>query len=128
MEVRCPVYIKIHYINVKIPVLRLCRGHKRKSKIHLPLADSVSAGSVVVTRNAWDVGLVVKTRDGIPSEVYSRHTGFEADNTCPRYSITGVQWYDTGIHMTLREWIDLSRHYDAQGFHAYWESRLGIKD
>lgn len=123
------MYIKIDYINVKIPILRLCRGRKRKSKKRFPPADHVSVGSVVITNYALDIGLVAKVRDGKPAEIFARYNSFSHLGQCDRYGGADcVRWFDTGIQMSLEDWIALSNQYDAAGFHAYWESRLGIKD
>lgn len=90
-----------------------------------PLADNVRPGSVVITRNALDIGLVKSVSDGHPTEVYARKSGYDGERPGQYGGINSVQWYDTGIYMTLDEWILLSHQTnDAAGFHNYWRDRL----
>lgn len=118
--------LKIDYISIKIPIIRLCRS-RAKQKLLCLAADNVTVGSVVITQNMLDIGLVAKEEDGKPTEIFSRYTCDSwRKRTCNMYGgVQTVKWYDTGIHMSLQDWIDLSMQYDAAGFYEYWGIRLG---
>lgn len=102
---------------------------KYAQKFPYKVADSVSVGSVVITRNCLDVGLVAETYLGEPKRILARYSELhEPADECAQYGGTNVvNWYDTGIIMSIQEWKDLSREYDAAGFNKYWRTRLHIK-
>lgn len=94
-----------------------------------PIANNVSIGSVVITKNCLDVGLVAEVLHGRPMKIFGRYSPcHEPSDECPQYGgIHAVNWYDTGIHMSFDEWKELSHKNDANGFFDYWRTRLQIK-
>lgn len=102
---------------------------KYAQKFPYKVADNVSVGSVVITRNCLDVGLVAETYLGEPKRILARYSELhEPADECAQYGGTNVvDWYDTRITMSIQEWKDLSREYDAAGFNRYWGTRLRIK-
>lgn len=122
------MYLKIDYIDVKIPILRLCKGRRRKRERQFRIADNVSVGSVVITQHAWDIGLVANVTDGLPSEIFARYTRYDKCGVCGKYGgVSTIRWYDTGIKMSLPEWIELSKQLEPCEWYEYWLSRLGIE-
>ncbi len=87
-----------------------------------PIADNVTVGSIVVTKFCWSIGIVGEVYQGEPVTVYGMYDKY--DRECSRFG-PGNEWYDTGFHMTWREWeklcVDVE---DAKGFHQYWGYRL----
>lgn len=97
--------------------------NKPVKKMAFPLADNVSVGSVVITKDCLDVGLVAEVFQGKPKKILSRYNEFhDSNDECPQYgNVKGIDWFDTGVRMSLQEWIDLSRDTkDAEGFYKYW--------
>lgn len=89
-----------------------------------PEAAQVHVGSVVITENMYDVGLVKEEENGIPTAIYSRYNRLYGGKQ--EYGgVTTITWYDTGIRMSVDEWRRLSEDCkDAGTFYRYWEARL----
>lgn len=85
-------------------------------------------GSVVITRNGFDIGLVAKTLHGKPVKILARYSDYHTPpDECPQYGgIESVNWYDTGIRMSLEQWKVLSTENDCDGFYRYWRTRLKL--
>lgn len=126
--------VKKDYISIKIPVLKVkLSRHKRKKKIQYPVADHVSVGSIVMTKNCLDIGYVSEVSEGKPIRILSRYEEYPpyrvGNNAWAEYGgVNAVRWYDTGIKMSLEEWKKLSKKSDASEFYAYWIDLLRIED
>lgn len=120
--------VRIDYINIRIPIFRLSRGAP-KCRQRYPIADNTSVGSVVVTQNYLDVGLVAGVFHGKPTKILARYSGHDpVTGEIPKYGgIDSVSWYDTGVHMSVEDWVKLSSKTDANGFYEYWRTRLCMK-
>ena len=92
-----------------------------------PLAECILSGSVVMTKDALDIGWVAETQLGKPTEIYGQ-IDLSNSSKFPHYSVDAVEWYNTNIIITLEEWRELSLAYqhDALGWHNYWRRRLGL--
>lgn len=110
-------------------MLRL-QHNKKDANRQYHVADDVSVGSVVMTRDCLDVGLVAKVCNGKPIQVFARDSAYSSKNgVLPQYGgVDAVTWYDTGIHMSIRDWVHLSQSTDADGCYKYWCAKLHIKD
>ena len=107
----------------------LCAGQDNQVyEYPYPAADHVSVGSIVITRNCLDVGIVGSVSDGRPVTVYAR-PDLSVDNIDRKYGgVVSVGWYDTGLVMTMEGWRLLSlEKRDAQGFYQYWRDKLKKK-
>ena len=124
--------LKIEYLNIKIPVLKLSFGKcKNKKEDPCPIADHVSVGSIIITKHGWDIGFVARVSEGKPTRILSRYhenPPSGANNAAwAEFNVNdGIQWYDTGVKISFREWKELSEKFDASEFYSYWESRLQI--
>lgn len=98
-------------------------------KSPFPVANNVSVGSIVITQRCLDIGFVAEATNGRPSKIISRYNEYHIPyGEFPLFGgIEMVDWYDTGIRMSLEEWKDLSDKYDAEGFYDYWRTRLQTK-
>lgn len=126
--------LKIEYLDIKIPVLKLSFGKcKNKKEDPYPIADHVSVGSVIITKHGWDIGFVAKTSKGKATRILSIYHEYPStgtnSNVWAEFNVNdGVQWYDTGVKISFREWKELAEKFDASEFYSYWRSRLQIKD
>lgn len=120
--------VRIDYINIRIPIFRLSRGVPKCSQRY-PIADMVSVGSVVMTKDCLDIGLVADVFEGRPKKILARYSGCNLlTGGMPQYGgIYAVTWYDTGVHMSVEDWVKLSSKTDANGFYEYWRTRLCMK-
>ena len=122
--------IYIDYANIRIPILKF-DFNKGKKKWKYPIANNVSPGSIVTTEHFLDIGFVYQTDNRKPLNILSRcdkKTICRHKGMYPQYGgINTVTWYDTGINISLEEWIFISDDYDAKGFYEYWINRISRK-
>lgn len=97
------------------------------NKPQYPAANSISVGSIVMTKNCLDVGIVGAVSNGRPTKVYARYNPYSANESgFPQYGgADTTDWYDTGYKMTMEQWKLLAiEKKDAMGFYQYWRDRL----
>lgn len=138
--------MRVDYINIKIPILRF-RNHNTSKKepnettslkksARQPkhksyrIAENVEVGQVVFTKNGFDFGLVAEVKNGKPRRVYSRFAGYRDypyGEGYPEYGgVNSIVWYDSGIKLSIQEWLDLGMNNDAKGFQSYWRERIHV--
>lgn len=90
--------------------------------------SKLSKRSTRNSANLGGIGLAILSPQGKIMKVYARFNRqwSSLDDICPEYgAIDQVDWYDSGINMTLQQWIQLSFDTeDAMGFYHYWTARL----
>lgn len=97
-----------------------------------PIVKTAKKGDVVMTQNGWDIGLVTDIDlFGKPKCIVAHWNKYNDSNDhkgCGQYgAIDLTDWYHTGIHMTLTEWIQISKDTgDALGFYRYFRRRIGL--
>lgn len=114
----------LDYVNIKIPFFRFVKTEKPP---HNLVRNNARVGMIVYTNHCLDVGIVAEVKDGVPTKIYARY------ETClfphcyfPEYgAIDTINWYDSGIEMTIDEWKQLSiSTKDAGAFWQYWKDKI----
>lgn len=95
--------------------------------MRFPLAEHVKPGTVIISKDALDIGWVVRTEARKPVEIYAGINILDTA-TFSHYPVNVTKWYATNIRMSRDEWRQLSLKYlnDSSGWHHYWQRRLGV--
>lgn len=122
--------IRFRRRNISVPIPSV----ERKTvvqKCKFPVEKNVPIGRIVCTKHGWDICLVGEiTNKGKPTKIYGKYNPCSGDaisDALPTYGgIKTVTWYDTGIDITVDEWIKLGNNNDASSFKILIERRFTV--